>query len=238
MEFDGPDALLYMSQEALDWRKKADEHAKLRKKLADDSKAAFSSGDKGRAKELSDQAKKEFTLFEEANAKAVELIFEHNNAKHGLETIDLHGLQVAEAIAKLEERVQKAKSSVAELVVIVGKGNHSVNNVRKILPAVKEFAATHKYPLADDTPHEGYVQLTIGSGSGKAPADSGTAPNDNKASTKAKKKEEKKAEKKDTSGDQSAAPPPAEKKSKAPADPAAAEPEKKKKKKKAHCIIL
>lgn len=73
------------------------------------------------------------------NVQARDYIFRANNAHQPADTIDLHGLYVAEAEGILEKRIGAAKSRGDDrLCVIVGKGIHSAGNVAKLKPAVEK----------------------------------------------------------------------------------------------------
>ncbi|KAG1890301.1 hypothetical protein F4604DRAFT_657854 [Suillus subluteus] len=72
-------------------------------------------------------------LNKEASAK----IFQENNQNRRNE-VDLHGLYVSEARSYFDIAVQKAfDRKESSLRVIVGKGNHSDNNIPKIKPAIQ-----------------------------------------------------------------------------------------------------
>ena len=122
------------------------------------SQDAFRRGDKATAKQLSDAAKKEFESMKAANAKAAEAQFEFLNASRADDVIDLHGLHVDEAIAKLRSRIHRCRERrLPSLTVIVGVGNHSVNNIAKLKPVVTKFLADNELFAIPDNPNPGCI---------------------------------------------------------------------------------
>ncbi|KAA8906128.1 smr domain-containing protein [Sphaerosporella brunnea] len=102
------------------------------------SQAAYQSGDKAAAHQLSQQGKAHARQMEAYNRQARDFIFRANNADQAEDTIDLHGLYVEEAGEILEQRIKAATARGDEgLHVIVGRGNHSQGGVRKLAPAVE-----------------------------------------------------------------------------------------------------
>ena len=97
-------------------------------------------------------------LMEEAkaeNARASKMIFEklNGNGKQPFGTIDLHLQFVADAVRICEEEYEKVKNdgSLAQFVVIVGKGNHSKGGKALISPKIEEWATEKglKYELTE-----------------------------------------------------------------------------------------
>ena len=145
-------------QKALDaaqkLRDKAGEEASLRGKCFEQSKKEFESGDKAKAKELSEEGKKHGAMMEQYNREAADAFFAAHNQGRDDYTIDLHGLHVDEAIERLKMRFAKIGKS-GNLVIIWGAGNHSEGGVRKIKPAVVELLTMEKMKFTDDTPNHG-----------------------------------------------------------------------------------
>ena len=138
-------------------------HAKRRGELLGQSQDAYKSGDKAAAKKLSDEGKREGAAMDACNLAACEAYFAGNNANKGPGEIDLHGLYVEEAVRKLEERLAVCRrNNAAQLVVIVGRGNHSKDNVAKIKPAMQKLIAEHKLKVAVDSPNAGCVTIFFG----------------------------------------------------------------------------
>jgi hypothetical protein len=74
------------------------------------------------------------------NQQASDYIFRSNNAHVASDTIDLHGQFVDEAERIVETRLRAGQQrGESHLHVIVGKGNHSVDHVQKIKPAVEKI---------------------------------------------------------------------------------------------------
>lgn len=103
------------------------------------SKAAYNSGDKAAAKQLSDEGKVHGREMEKWNKAASDYIFREENSDQPADTIDLHGQFAEEAEDIVEEAIKMRKQNgERHLRVIVGKGNHSVGGVMKIRPRVEK----------------------------------------------------------------------------------------------------
>ncbi|KAH8722740.1 smr domain-containing protein [Phaeosphaeriaceae sp. PMI808] len=119
----------------------ARQEAAKRGSCFDRAHQAYESGDGARAHELSEEGKKHAAKMEQYNRQARDYIFRENNAEGRVasDTIDLHGLFVEEAEDVIEERIKAARGrGETHLHVIVGKGNHSTNQVQKIKPRVEQ----------------------------------------------------------------------------------------------------
>jgi len=117
------------------------EHGK-RADLSQRSQAAYRSGDKAEARELSQQAKQHAAAADRYNTQARDFIFRVNNAHREEGVIDLHGLYVEEAEEILERRVEAEKRRGADMLeVIVGKGLHSEGRVLRLGRAVEDVVA-------------------------------------------------------------------------------------------------
>jgi Smr domain len=96
------------------------------------------------------------------NERASEYIFRENNSEQNQsDTIDLHGQYVKEAEDMLRKRIRQAKAeNQTHLHVIVGKGNHSVDHIQKIKPAVE--ALCEEMGLAHRVEHnEGRIFIDL-----------------------------------------------------------------------------
>lgn len=120
---------------------------------------AYNSGDGAMAKCLSDKRKELQLLMEEANEKAANKIFEENNKNLSIDTIDLHGLYVREAIQKLSEHISNA-TNVQMMTVIVGQGRHSEGGP-KIKPAVMQYAQDNHIPCYINFLNPGCINLDL-----------------------------------------------------------------------------
>lgn len=126
--------------EAEDHRRRANELGEQQRELSARSQAAYRAGNGALAKQLSNQAKSIHTKVDYHNREAARLHYANNNKNLPEDTIDLHGLFVKEAIQKVEEAVSKAKKEKKKsLTVIVGAGNHSVDGIQRIRPAVEKW---------------------------------------------------------------------------------------------------
>jgi hypothetical protein len=149
-------------------RFQASQHAQKRGELLGQSQAAYQRGDKALAKQLSEQGKAEGRLMEQCNAAAAEAYFAENNRNHDRYTMDLHGLHVDEAIAKVEARLAECQRSRQDhLVVVFGRGNHSKDHVQKLKPAMERLIAEHHLRVAVGAPNLGCVTIEFNSSEGR-----------------------------------------------------------------------
>ncbi|PCH43885.1 Smr-domain-containing protein [Wolfiporia cocos MD-104 SS10] len=104
------------------------------------SKAAYTRGERARAKELSNEGKAHQSERDRLNAEASEWIFAENNRDLAPGEVDLHGLHVKEAITFTDREIKKARRrGDAKLRLIVGKGLHSPQGMAKLKPAIEEM---------------------------------------------------------------------------------------------------
>ncbi|KAI0971761.1 DUF1771-domain-containing protein [Xylaria arbuscula] len=121
-------------------RKDADAEDKKKKDCFDRAHQAYENGDGARAKQLSNQGKQHAAKADKLDADASNLIFVANNGNVDGDTIDLHGQHVQEAVNRLSARIRNdQENGQSHLHVIVGKGNHSVNHIQKLKPAVEDL---------------------------------------------------------------------------------------------------
>lgn len=93
---------------------------------------------------------------EKANAAASKAYVATNNSSNNLQTLDLHGLQVKEAIAQTDARIAECKrKGLPNLTVIVGRGSHSAGGVSKLKPAITQLMNKHGFSVTPDVPNEG-----------------------------------------------------------------------------------
>ncbi|MCO5566393.1 hypothetical protein L7F22_020070 [Adiantum nelumboides] len=145
-----------------DSRAEASLCAQRRNELFARSREAWRLGNKVEAKSLSNAAKVQAKLMVEANEKAAETLFNKNNAQRDVGVLDLHGLFVKEAIEKVEERIALCKKlGQKELVVIVGKGNHSKNGKAILKPMVEKYMHEYGLSVTVGKPNDGclYVEF-------------------------------------------------------------------------------
>eukprot|EP01112_Ceratiomyxa_fruticulosa_P023099 TRINITY_DN86_c0_g2_i1.p1 TRINITY_DN86_c0_g2~~TRINITY_DN86_c0_g2_i1.p1 ORF type:complete len:216 (-),score=66.32 TRINITY_DN86_c0_g2_i1:35-682(-) len=166
-----------------DLRAEANKHGDLRSKYMEQSKEAYAKGDKKEAKELSDKGKEEGTRMEQAHERAAKAFFERNNPNPtDLTVIDLHGLQVKEAVQYTTSRLDNcAKKKIATLTIIVGAGNHSEGGAqgRKIKPAIEEILAQRKLKFTDNQPNHGCMLVEFNGDHSSSSSSSTTHSNTN-----------------------------------------------------------
>ncbi|ERS97931.1 uncharacterized protein SPSK_03550 [Sporothrix schenckii 1099-18] len=151
----------------------ARKEAGKRSSCMDRSHQAYQKGDGAGAKALSEEGKKHAAQMDMYNRQASDYIFRENNAvgRVAADTIDLHGQFVEEAERILTDRIRAAQSQGQNhLHVIVGRGNHSVNHIQKIKPAVEQLCRELGLQYATE-PNEGriYVNLQGGAVDGAPP---------------------------------------------------------------------
>ena len=175
---DNPD---YCGPEGNKLRAEANAYGDERHRLLDAANAAYEAGEKGKAKELSEQGKEAGKRMEEMHKKAAAVILKHRNDGHPITYLDLHGLLLAEAITAFKERVEllqkksQTETNGVECIfeVIPGAGHHSKGKA-VIKPKIMEELDTMKLPYTHK--NEGTLLVTIKAGTPAPPA---TADADN-----------------------------------------------------------
>lgn len=143
------------------YRKQAREWASQRDLCFSYASDAFGNGNKEMAKYYSNLGKECRKQMEDANSSAACIIFEINNEELDADEVDLHGLFVNEAIAKLTERIDHARNNgIDKLTVIVGQGNNSETGP-KLKPAVTEFAVVNSIPYKLSVTNAGRIELKV-----------------------------------------------------------------------------
>ena len=155
-------------------RHDASTHAENRGRLFDESQEAFKNGEKKDAKDLADQGKAEAHMMEECNKEAARIYFHHNNPRNGKNDagqVDLHWLQVKEALEyadhSLQNEINRKSTDIGndhegerQVVFIVGMGNHSEGGIRKIKPALEEMIKKkYGFTIIDEKPHKGCISV-------------------------------------------------------------------------------
>ncbi|KAG9007613.1 hypothetical protein FRB94_013630 [Tulasnella sp. JGI-2019a] len=134
-----------------------------------DSQNAFTSGDRARAKDLSNQGRIHKAEMERLHSEACELIFQINNEGRGRgpNEVDLHGLYVKEAIQEAQQAIIGAQMrDDRQIRFIVGKGLHSQGDPR-LKPAIEELAVQHDLVAALDPRNSGVLIITLREGEGE-----------------------------------------------------------------------
>lgn len=139
----------------------ANQEAEKRRDFASKAKEAYLRGEHHDAKEFSKQAKKHMRKMKRANKRARDIIFQSKNPpSRRSNVVDLHRLQVKEAEKLLLRRMNQAKAEGEELmIVIVGKGNHSLEGA-KIKPAVEKLCQDRDLRCPKDE-NQGRIQILL-----------------------------------------------------------------------------
>ncbi|KAG9008269.1 hypothetical protein FRB94_013629 [Tulasnella sp. JGI-2019a] len=128
-----------------------------------DSQIAFTSGERARAKDLSNQGKMHKVQMERLHREASDLIFQINNEGRGRgpNEVDLHGLHVKEAVQKTEDAIISAQMrGDYQIRIIVGKGLHSQGEA-KLRRAIEEVVVRYGLTAALDYQNPGVMVITL-----------------------------------------------------------------------------
>ncbi|GAB7352345.1 hypothetical protein MBLNU459_g2787t1 [Dothideomycetes sp. NU459] len=142
---------------------------------AAESRKAYERGDGAGAHQLSEEGKQHAQKADDYNHQASDYIFRENNAvgRVDSDTIDLHGQFVEEAEEIVTQRIKYAQSTgQSHLHVIVGKGNHSVNHIQKIKPAVERICQELGLQYRTEQ-NEGRMYVDLTGGQANPPANYG-----------------------------------------------------------------
>lgn len=123
-----------------------------------------------------EEGKRHGANMESANQQAALYVFRANNSVCDADEIDLHGLHVEEAKYYTEQRILACKQRRENhLHIIVGRGNHSVNHIQKLKPAIEQLCQQHNFEY--NTEHnEGRILVKFpmdGQGGMPAPGSAG-----------------------------------------------------------------
>ncbi|KAF8934694.1 hypothetical protein BGZ47_010266 [Haplosporangium gracile] len=142
------------------YRSEARKHAVLRQEYSQQSQAAYKSGNGAKAKELSLKAKEYGREMDRYNNMARDMVFKLYNTNKPSNELDLHGLKVREALDITRERLTKfVKNKEPNLIIIVGRGNNSINGVAKIKPAVTELVNEFHIKATPNKPNQGCIWI-------------------------------------------------------------------------------
>ncbi|OJA08021.1 hypothetical protein AZE42_08013 [Rhizopogon vesiculosus] len=95
------------------------------------------------------------------NKEASKKIFQENNERSPLNTVDLHGLYVTEAEFYFKRTVEEDWDRTQSLRVIVGRGNHSDGNTPKIKPAIQVLGEKLGMTVDVDPGNDGCLVVTF-----------------------------------------------------------------------------
>lgn len=150
-------------------RARAAEHGDKRHALSQQSQEQYSLDNKKEAKTLSDQAKHHQQQMELFNSQASQMAYTQLNSTRTTGELDLHMQFVREALVLVEKRIELCKQEkVSVLVVIVGKGLHSIDGKAKIKPAIKELVERERINVRLDDPNPGCITLLLDQPVGRA----------------------------------------------------------------------
>ncbi|KAI0393983.1 DUF1771-domain-containing protein [Xylariaceae sp. FL0594] len=142
-------------------RQRARQEIDARRRCKEEADNLYHS-DRAAAEQLREEARRHGSLADDYNKQASDLIFSINNSgHHDPDTIDLHGQFVVEAETILRERIREDQSrGKAHLHVIVGKGNHSVDHVQRLKPAVEQLCRDMGLQYATEE-NEGRIYVNL-----------------------------------------------------------------------------
>lgn len=149
----------------------------LRQSASKASQAAYHNKEHQSAGAYSAKAKQHAAERDRLNAKAANACFDLVNPTYNvqqpltLQTCDLHGLTIAEAIQRAKTHVRACRDlKMTETVLITGKGLHSQNGRARLKPALEQFCQEEKIGATIDPRNEGRIQLHLDPrSSGKSP---------------------------------------------------------------------
>ncbi|KAH9940491.1 DUF1771-domain-containing protein [Epithele typhae] len=123
----------------------------------------YESGDRARAKELSNAGKAAQREMEQLNEEAAAWIFRACVGQDsGPGEVDLHGLYVKEAIKYTDQSIQEARTrGDAKIRFIVGKGLHSAGHAAKLKPAIEELMQKHGLVAELDERNSGVLIVNL-----------------------------------------------------------------------------
>ncbi|KAI8637077.1 hypothetical protein BD408DRAFT_396351 [Parasitella parasitica] len=150
-----------------EFRSKAHEEAEKRNDCYARSQIAYKNRDGAQAKELSNLGHHHDNLMKSYNQKAADHIFSVKNQNRPSNEIDLHGLFVKEASEKVEEAIKRCqRNGEQDLIIIVGKGLHSPNQIAKLKPAIIELVKKYQITCQPNIPNPGCLYVEFGQGTG------------------------------------------------------------------------
>src|SRR5271154_32144 len=142
---------------------------------AQQSQSAYRAGEHQWARKFSLLSKSHWNECDRLNSLAETEIFTHHNPMYpaDLTRIDLHGLLVKEAVARVEKHVELCKGKgITKTVVVTGWGRHRKEGLAKIKPAIKELFVRERLRVWVDEPKEGCIKVEIGAAQANVGRDS------------------------------------------------------------------
>lgn len=143
--------------QAKELREKANVEYRKGKELSTQSQDAYRKGDGKQAKVLSEAAKDHREQGDQFNQQAAKIIFSCHNVDRPLHEMDLHDLFVKEARDVVIERLEllKKKKYKGPVTIIVGRGNHSKDNIARIKPEIRSMLEQCSYIVEEDNHNAG-----------------------------------------------------------------------------------
>ena len=153
---------LKIELEISSYRKLANASALKMKECFENSQNSFKNGDKALAKKLADEGR----FFKEQiayyNNLTMSTAFNYKNKNLEMHEIDLHCLQIDEAIKKLSERIEAIKlTNISSLLVIHGQGLHSDKQNARIKQSCYKFLDENKIFYTKDNPNNGCLTISF-----------------------------------------------------------------------------
>lgn len=140
----------------------SNDHRLLQEEAFKKSRLAYSNGDHQAAKFWSQELKRHQKLSLEKREKEQSEQFKLSNQNNNINTIDLHGLYIKEAVIALDQRLKIAsRSNIKTLSVITGKGIHSDNGNARIKPAVIQFCKNNNLNYEINQRNEGLITIEV-----------------------------------------------------------------------------
>jgi len=131
------------------------------------SQVAYNNGEGAEAKVLSNDGHEHDRLMKQYNKQAADYVFNKKNSGRNPDEIDLHGLFVQEATDRAEEAIARCQREGRDhLTIIVGRGNHSVDHIAKLKPAITHLVEKYDVHVEPNTPNPGCLYVQFGKGKG------------------------------------------------------------------------
>lgn len=127
------------------------------------SREAFARNERGLAKQLSLKGEAYKANMLRLDKEASMKIYEEYNQRHaGSNTIDLHGQFIPEAKAYFYDAVEGVRGrEESSFRVIVGRGNHSEDNIARLKPAIQEYGRSLGLVVEVDPNNEGCLVVSL-----------------------------------------------------------------------------
>ena len=145
-------------------RQKARAEASRAQQASVQSRQAYCRNDHQAAGRYSQLSRSHWNEHNRLQALAEHEIFTSHNPEYpkALLEVDLHGLFVKEAEARVEQHVQLCRrAGITRTVVITGQGNHSRDGLAKLKPAITELCERENLNFLMDRPNPGCITVLL-----------------------------------------------------------------------------